>query len=139
MFYSFSCVPKDQCKTNTLVNIRDGSEDIFRTKRQAEGNLICEDLSKSCCYKDDLVTANVVEELPLEESIFIDGILSDIDNESPSDYEDYYGNEDVPCSTLARDGYRYRLHPFPSSINFICTFHPWHPSLENKKTVNEFP
>ena len=110
------------------MNIRDGSEDIFRTKRQAEGNLICEDLSKSCCYKDDLVTANeneVLGELPLEESIFIDGILSDIDNESPSDYEDYYGNEDVPCSTLARDGYRYLLHPCPSSVILICGCHPW--------------
>ena len=81
--------------------------------------MICEDLSKSCCYKDDLVTANVVEELALEESIFIDGILSDIDNESPSDYEDYYGNEDVPCSTLARDGYRYMLRPWMSSMDEI--------------------
>ena len=112
------------------MNIRDGSEDIFRTKRQAKGDLICEDLSKSCCYKDDLITANeneVLGELPLDESIFIDGILSDIDNESPSEYEDYYGNEDVPCSTLARDGYRYSSESSATLLRIkkLSNFNSW--------------
>ena len=52
-----------------------------------QGQKTCEDVSQICCFKDSIK----VPEAP---------------KESQSGDYDYYGEESIPCESLARDGYR---------------------------------
>ena len=53
------------------------------------GEYTCEDTSQICCHKTSL---KVLE----------------AETDTPPEDPDYYGDDydDIPCSTLARDGYR---------------------------------
>ena len=71
-----SCVSTDQCESG------DGLLDV-----RGAGEKVCEDTSQICCHKTSLKVPEAVKETPSE------------------DY-DYYGEESIPCESLARDGYR---------------------------------
>ena len=71
-----SCVSNDQCESG------DGLLDV-----RGAGEKTCEDKSKICCHKTSLKVPEAVKETP------------------SGDY-DYYGEESIPCESLARDGYR---------------------------------
>ena len=66
----------DQCESG------DGLLDV----RGAEEKT-CEDKSQICCHKTSLKATEAKKEIP------------------SGDY-DYYGEESIPCESLARDGYR---------------------------------
>ena len=78
--FFYSCVSNDQCEGDGLLDVR------------GAGEYTCEDTSQICCHKTSL-------KVPDDEK-------EDIPEEQPTEeYDDYY--DQTPCSSLARDGYRY--------------------------------
>ena len=80
--FSFSCVASNQCEGEGLLDVR------------GTGEYTCEDTSQICCHQS-----------LLKEQQSLDEIITEDEEETLEDF-DYY-EEDVPCSSLAKDGYRY--------------------------------
>ena len=90
-----SCVPKSQCEGGGLLDVR------------GTGGYTCEDTSQICCHQSLLNKQESQDEIILE------------DQKETSEGFDYY-DEDVPCSTIASEGYRYSDDPLKrNKFSFI--------------------
>ena len=95
-------VSSDRCKGDGLIDVR------------GAGKYTCEDVSQICCHKAALQVPEAKKEIPPEYSDSNDD--EDIPEEkSTEEYFDYY--DQTPCSTLARDGYRYSDYQFKTNIS----------------------